>query len=163
MSTAFQQAAQRILELVMFENWLRFYFISEPAAGGLALAVPEQGIVRLREQYPQFMPLVEELNGKEISFERSRQAVCAFVATQLEGKIIASNTAGSVLDSTGFQLEMHLFNSWVQGHEEQLDRKFLDFSAWKRLFAEWRNSGKVQEWAADLAALDLTELNTTTQ
>ena len=163
MSTAFQQAVQQILELVMFENWLRFYFISELEEGSLALAVPEQGLTRIREQYPQFMPLVEDLSGKEISFELSRQAVCTFVATQLDGKAMPVNMADLVLDSASFQVEMQLFNSWVQGHEEQLDKNFLDFSAWKRLFAQWRNSDKVKEWAAGLASADLAEPNATTQ
>ena len=163
MSTAFQQAMRQILEVVMFENWLRFYFLSEPEGGGLAIAVPEQGISRIREQYPQLMPMVEELNGKEISFAGSRQAVCTFVASQLVGKSIPVNMADLVLDSAGFQLEMHLFNNWVQGHEEQLDKNFLDFSAWKRLFEAWRNSDKVKEWAASLAGAGLTEPNTTTQ
>jgi hypothetical protein len=163
MSTAFQQAIGHILEVVMFENWLRFYFISEPEEGNLALAVPEQGLTRIREQHPQLMPLVEELNGKEISFELSRQAVCTFVATQLDGKDMPVNMADLVLDSSSFQLEMHLFNNWVQGHEEQLDVNFLDFATWKRLFAEWRNSGKVKEWAASLVSAGLAEPNTTTQ
>ena len=162
MSTVFQQAVQRVLEAVMFENWLRFYFVSEPDGGSLTLAVPEKGLTRIREQYPQLMPLVEELNGKEISFELSRRAVCTFVATQLVGGSIPTHMAESVLDSAGFQLEMHLFSSWVQGHEERLDKNFLDFSAWKRLFAEWRNSGKVKEWAASLAGVGLAERNTTT-
>ena len=163
MSIAFQEAVRQILEVVMFENWLRFYFISEPEGGGLALAVPEQGIVRIRVKYPRFMPLVEELNGKEISFEFSRRAVCAFVATQLDGKAMPVNMADLVLDSAGFQLEMQLFNNWVQGHEEQLDKNFSDFSTWKRLFGEWRNSARVKEWAASLAGAGLAEPHTTTQ
>ena len=163
MSTAFQQAVRQVLEVIMFENWLRFYFISEPEGGGLALAVPEQGVARIRELYPQFMPLVEELNGKEITFELSRQAVCAFVATQFDGKTMPMNTSDSVLDSSSFQLEMQLFNNWVQGHEEQLDTNFLTFSTWKQLFAEWRNSDKVKTWAASLASAGLAEPNTTTQ
>ena len=163
MSTAFQEAVRRILEVVMFENWLRFYFLSEPEGGGLALAVPEQGLARIREKHPQFMPLVAELNGREISFELSRRAVCTFVAAQLDGKAMPMNMADSVLDSAGFQLEMQLFNSWVQGHEEQLDRNFLDFSSWERLFAEWRNSDKVKVWAAGLAGAGLAEANASTQ
>lgn len=150
MSTAFQLATRQILDVIMFENWLRFYFISEPEGGGLALAVPEQGLTRIREQHPQFMPLLEELNGREISFESSRQAVCTFVATQLDGKAMPVNMANLVLDSDAFQLEMQLFNNWVQGHEEQLDKHFLDFSTWKRLFTAWRESDKVKVWAASL-------------
>ena len=163
MSTAFQQALQRILEVVMFENWLRFYFITKKGENDLALAVPEQGLMRIRERYPQLMPLVEELNGKEISFELSRRAVCAFVATQLDGKAMPADMANLVLDSGGFQLEMHLFNNWVQGHEEQLDKNFMDFSTWQRLFKEWRNSGKVKEWAASLAGAGLAEASATKQ
>lgn len=163
MSIAFQQALQRILEVVMFENWLRFYFITEAGEDGLALVVPEQGLMCIRERYPLLMPLVEELNGKEISFELSRRAVCTFVATQLDGKAIAADMANLVLDSAGFQLEIHLFNNWVQGHEEQLDKNFMDFSTWQRLFKEWRNSGKVQEWAASLTSVGLAEAHTTTQ
>ena len=163
MSTAFQQAVRQILEVIMFENWLRFYFISEAEGGGLALAVPEQSVARIREQHPRFMPLLEDLNGKEISFELSRRAVCSFVATRLDGKILPVNMADSVLDSAGFQLEMRLFNNWVQGHEEQLDATFLTFSEWMRLFAEWRDSEKVKEWAAGLAGVGLTEPNAATQ
>jgi hypothetical protein len=158
MSTAFQRAVRQILEVVMFENWLRFYFIAEAEEGALALAVPEQGLARIREQHPQLIPLAEELNGKAISFELSRQAVCSFVATQLVGKAMPANMADLVLDSSGFQSEMRLFNNWVQGHEAQLDKNFLDFLTWKRLFAEWRDSGKVQAWAAGVA-----EVNATTQ
>jgi len=163
MSTAFQEAVRQILEVVMFENWLRFYFISESEGTGLALAVPEQGIARIREQHPLLMPLVEELNGKKISFELSRQAVCTFVVTQLAGKAMPANMADLVLDSASFQVEMQLFNNWVQGHEEQLDKSFLSFASWKQLFAEWRNSDKVQEWAAGLAGAGLPEPGVTRQ
>jgi hypothetical protein len=159
MSKEFQQAARQILEVVMFENWLRFYFLSETEGGKLALAVPEQALARIREHYAQLTPLAEELNGKEISFELSRQAICTFVAARLDNQALPVN---SVLDSSGFQLEMHLFNTWVQGHEEQLDTNFLDFAAWKRLFGEWRNSDKVKEWAVGLGS-GLTQASTTTQ
>jgi hypothetical protein len=160
MSAKLQQAVQQILEVVMFENWLRFYFLSEAEEGRLALAVPEQGLARIRELHPQLAPLAENLNGREINFELSRQTVCAFVAARLDGKAVPVNT---VLDSAGFQLEMHLFNTWVQGHEEQLDKTFLDFSAWKRLFAQWRDSDKIREWAAGLGGSGPAEADATTQ
>jgi hypothetical protein len=146
MSANLQETARQILEVVIFENWLRFYFLSEPEGGGLALAVPDQSLARLREQHPQLAPLAEELNGKEISFERSREAVCTFVAARLDDG--TTMPVHEVLDSAAFSLEMRLFNTWVQGHEEQLDAAFWDFSTWKRLFAEWRNSDKVKAWAA---------------
>jgi len=161
MSADFPQAARQILEVVMFENWLRFYFLSEPEGGGLALAVPEQSLARIREQHPKLLPLAEELNGREISFERSREAVCTFVAARLDGGL--HSPVHEVLDSAAFGLEMRLFNTWVQGHETQLDANFLDFSTWKRLFAEWRDSDQVKAWAAGLSAVDPGETNASTQ
>jgi len=50
----------------------------------------------------------------------------------------------TVFGSTTFQNEIQLFGVWVQTHEEQLDKGFLDFATWKALFAEWRNSDKVK-------------------
>jgi hypothetical protein len=160
MTAESQQSTRQILEVVMFENWLRFYFLSEKEGGALALAVPEQGLMRIRERHPQLVPLAEELNGKEVSFELSREAVCAFVAARFDGKAAPVNV---VLDGADFQLELRLFNTWVQGHEEQLDKSFLDFSAWTRLFEQWRNSDKVKAWAAGLGAADLTEASATSQ
>ncbi len=163
MSTAFQNSVRQILEAVMFENWLRFYFITEQEGNRLTLAVPEQGMARLKELHPHLVPLAEEVNGKEISFELSRQAVCTFVVTQIDGQAMPRNMADLVFDSSSFQLEMQLFNNWVQAHEDQLDAHFLDFAAWKRLFAEWRNSDKVRIWAASLESAALAESGETTQ
>ena len=152
MSEAFQGAVRQILEAVMFENWLRFYFITDLGEDRLAVAVPEQGLVRIRELHPELMPLVEELNGKEINFELSRSAVCTFVVTELDGQSMPRDMAAVVFDSAAFQLEMRLFNTWVQAHEAQLDETFMDFSSWQSLFTEWRDSDKVKAWAAASAA-----------
>jgi hypothetical protein len=152
-----QDAVRQILEAVMFENWLRFYFIDGKEEGSLVVSVPEQGMARIREQYPHLAPLALELNGRAISFELSRRAVCSFILTRLDGRAFPRDTADLVLNSEDFQLEMQLFGSWAQGHEEQLDARFVDFAAWKRLFAEWRNSDKVKAWAAQLARAAGTE------
>ena len=53
----FQNAVLRILETVMFENWIRFYFLTEkldaPVEEGaekpLFVAIPEQGMQRIKE------------------------------------------------------------------------------------------------------------------
>ena len=164
MSTDFQRAVQEILEVIIFENWLRFYFISSREQDEkLCLAVPEKGVERIRELHAHLVPLLEDVNGKEISFELSRRAVCSFVVTQLDGQSIPRNMADLVFESSVFQLEMQLFNNWVQVHEEQLDKDFLDFAAWKKIFAEWRKSDKVREWAASLESALHAETNATTQ
>ncbi len=143
-TTEFGKAVSAISEVMMFENWLRFYFITEED-GKLLIRVPDQGQMRLRENHPGLFSLVEEMNGKEISPEISRTAVCNYIASELEGSTFSSGTASRVFDSQSFQFEMHLFGTWVQSHEEQLDKSFLDFSTWRSLFSEWKASDKVRE------------------
>lgn len=158
-SQAFAQAVTHILEAVMFENWLRFYFITEKPGSGneekLFIAIPEQGLTRMQELYPHLMPLAESLNGKEIDFETSRSAVCTYVVTEVDGKRVPRNMSDMVFDSATFQTELQLFNTWVQAHEEQLDKGFLEFGAWRTLFAEWRASDQVKEWATQMSAAGL--------
>lgn len=153
----FAQAVQHILEAVMFENWLRFYFITEKPGDEekekLFIAVPEQGMRRISELHTQLLPLAESLNGKEIDFETSRSAICTYVVTEVDGKRIPRNMADMVFASDTFQMETQLFNTWVQAHETQLDQGFLDFSAWKKMFAEWRQSDAVKDWAVSFAAV----------
>jgi hypothetical protein len=145
---AFQKAVEQILEAVMFENWLRFYFISEKTGGAparddgapLFIAVPDKGMERIRKEYAHLLPMAEAVNGRNADFETSRRAVCAFVLEQLDGKTMPRDMAGLVLESATFQAQLQLFNVWVQSHENQLDEGFLDFAAWRSLFAGWRQS-----------------------
>ena len=155
----FQQAVVSILEAVMFENWLRFYFIAEKADADnvdgehtLYLAVPDKAMTRIREEYAHLLPLAESLNGKTASFENSQQAVCTFVVQHLDGKSMPRQMADMVFDSSSFQTRMQLFNAWVQMHEEQLEQTFMDFAQWRSLFAQWCETDKVKELAARLAA-----------
>ena len=81
----FAKGVQCILEAVMFENWLRFYFITEKlpadAAPGtepdLALAVPDAAMERIGKLYPHLAPLAASVNG-------SRRSSDSFDAKPLE-------------------------------------------------------------------------------
>lgn len=153
----FASAVQQVLEAVIFENWLRFYFISEKpdAADELYVTIPEQAMQRIQELYPHLAPLAHSMNAKVIDFETSRTALCTFVATELDGKRMPTDMSAKVFDSTSFQTEMQLFNTWVQAHEAQLDKAFMDFGMWRSLFAAWRTSDAVKEWAAEVHAASL--------
>ncbi len=153
-SEAFAKGVETILEAVMFENWLRFYFISEKPdqEDALFLAVPEQGMNKIKELYPNLLYLAELLNGKELTFESSRTALCTFVVTEVDGKLIPQNMSDMVFDSSTFQIELQLFNTWVQSHEDQLDEGFLEFGAWKNFFSQWRNTEEVKEWRLQMHA-----------
>lgn len=162
----FRAAVQQALEAVMFESWLRFYFIEElPAAGDagekapeapagaerLAIRVPEKGMARIAELYPNLLPLAESMNGHEVDFETSRRAVCTFVLGHLDGKTMPRDMATVVFESATFQTELQLFHTWLQLHEAQLDQGFQEFGAWRGLFAQWRATPGARELAEKLA------------
>ena len=138
----FQNAVFQVLEAVMFENWLRFYFISEK---------PEKGMERIKELYPHLLPLAEDMNGREVDFETSRRAVCTFVLDNLDGKSLPKDMTSTIFESATFQVQMQLFNAWVQMHESQLDQGFLEFGAWRKLFTQWRETPGAKELANRLA------------
>ena len=145
------KTADQVLEAVMFEKLAALLFHREkPDAheGGeapLFMAVPVKGMERISELYPHLLPLADAMNGKEVDFETSRQAVCHFVLEQMDGKTIPRDTAGMIFGSTAFQVRLQLFNAWVQMHESQLDQAFLDFGAWRKLFTEWTATPAARE------------------
>ncbi|MFV0423045.1 hypothetical protein [Oleidesulfovibrio sp.] len=150
MSTEFGTAVKKIAEVMMFENWLRFYFINEEEDSKLFIRVPEQAEERIQKDYPDVAGLLEFMNNKEITFETSRSAVCTFVATKLEGKSVRNDLTGRVFDSSVFQLQMQLFNIWVQSHEAQLDSSFMEFRTWLEMFEEWKKSDRVKEYVEEM-------------
>ena len=155
----FQNAVFQVLEAVMFATGRRFYFITEkPAAPAgpdgeapLFLAVPEKGMERIKELYPHLLPLAEDMNGREVDFETSRRAVCTFVLDNLDGKSLPKDMTSTIFESATFQVQMQLFNAWVQMHENQLDQGFLEFGAWRKLFTQWRETPGAKELANRLA------------
>lgn len=156
----FQNAVTSILEVVMFENWLRFYFIHERSnaddgpevAPTLVLEVPDKGMEQIRNQHPDLLPLAEAMNRSELTAELSRQAICNHVFNHLEGKVVERNRAGSIFESRSFQVKMQMFNTWVQANEAQLDEQFLDFASWRSLFAKWLETPGAKKMNSQLSA-----------
>jgi len=144
--TEFSKAVKSISEVLIFENWLRFYFINEEEDGKLFIRIPEKADMRIRENWPQIHSLADELNNKEITPEASREAIVVHVSNELDGNTMKAGMAERVFNSNTFQFEMHLFSMWVEGHESQLDQSFLDFGNWLSMFAEWKKSDKVKDY-----------------
>ena len=147
----FIKAVDTILEVVMFENWLRFYFINEMYEEEetkktddnnpkLFIVIPEKGMHKIQELYPSLYPLAKSLNNQEITFEVSQGAVCSYIVENIDGTLIPRDTAPTMMDSIAFQVRLNLFNTWIQLHENQLEQGFLEFGTWKELFTEWKNS-----------------------
>lgn len=144
--TEFSKAVKSISEVLIFENWLRFYFISEEEDGKLFIRIPEKADMRIRENWPHIHSLADELNNKEITPETSREAIIVHVSNELDGNSMKAGMAERVFNSNTFQFEMHLFGMWVEGHESQLDQSFLDFGSWLSMFSEWKKSDKVKSY-----------------
>jgi len=147
----FQKYVADILEVAMFENWLRFYFISEGKDdSNLKLELPAKSMDRIRELYPNLYPLAQKMDGKPVDFEISRNSVLEHIMGHLEGKSIPQGEVQRVLQSATFQAKLQLFHTWEQLHEEQLDNGFQEFGAWRSLFAQWLETPGVHELAQKL-------------
>lgn len=143
MKSDFENAVERIVQVVMFENWLRFYFISEEE-DTLLIRVPEKGMFMLQKHYPTFYGLAEGLNNREITHAASLNEVCLFVASEVSGNALPEALVSRVFDSPAFQIELQLFSSWVQNHESLLDERFMEFKEWLAQYDLWRKSDEVQ-------------------
>lgn len=139
-----------ILEIVMFENWLRFYFIEETKENDLLIRIPEQSFAQIEKLYPHLAPMADRLNNEIITHNSSMEAVCVHVATTLSGKTVSDTTIEEIFGSAAFQTEIQMFGTWVLAHETQLDEHFLPFHEWQEIFKEWRASAKVQTHADEI-------------
>ncbi len=143
MKPTIDQGIKRISEVVMFENWLRFYFIAEEGET-LYLRLPEKSIERLKEGYPNLHGLANSLNNQPITHKRSLDAICIFVASEIDGTALPEVLIAQVFDHYLFHLELQMFSTWVQNHEKQLDTVFMEFAIWQRMYEEWKLSDDVQ-------------------
>lgn len=139
------KAVERILETVIFENWLRFYFITQKDDDRLFLEVPQKSIEKIKKLYPALLPLADALNNREITFDISRGAICKYVLTELEGSLFPRGSGGELMNSGEFQDGLELFHAWLSLHEDQLDLGFLQFDAWLDLFRQWRASAGARQ------------------
>ncbi len=73
--------------------------------------------------------------------------MCEHVLVEVDGKTIPKEMSALVFDSLTFQVELQLFNTWVQGYEEHLDDSFLEFGAWRNFFSQWRQDESIQNLA----------------
>ncbi len=151
----FHEATEGMLEAVMFENWLRFYFLCEEERPGeeepgLRVVIPERAMERIRGLYGPLARLAEAVNGEEATLARSRDAVCDYIRTEMEGELIPAGSVASYFDTRAFQTALQLFNVWVQACEDFLDRQFLDFGQWRSNFQAWRASDQGRSVAAQI-------------
>ncbi|MDO5536113.1 MAG: hypothetical protein Q4F72_01080 [Desulfovibrionaceae bacterium] len=151
----FAKAVNRMMDAIIFENWIRFYFLGEEEVEGaeeplLMVAIPEKAMEQIQQRYGSLHDMALALNGREASLDSSRSAIVNFIRQELEGTLIPVGTVASYFDTRAFQNNLNLFNAWIQAAEEMLDRQFLDFDQWRDLFAEYRDSDAGQKLMAQM-------------
>lgn len=124
-----------ILELILFENWLRFYYLDESSG---RLVIPGEALTSLKKIQ---VALAEDLNGKRVELSASRDALLA----QFRQVVPDDVSLQQVLGSAEFIREMDTFQSWLQLHAAELAAKNLNFVNWLALYERWKtiyNSGQ---------------------
>lgn len=130
-------AVREVAKVFHFEFWLRYYFIQE-AEDGLRLVLSPEQEMQMRRSFPEMWELVERLQEEPLSPQLSQQAVGEYLQLYVEGKKFAPNTVPNVLDSKDFEVEMYLFDTWVELHEDQLMEKIYGFDWWMHVYEKWR-------------------------
>ena len=100
----FQNAVFQVLEAVMFENWLRFYFYYRKAGrarragrrGAAFLAVPEKGMERIKELYPHLLPLAEDMNAGKWILKPPAGPCARSCWTTLDGKSLPKDMTSTI-------------------------------------------------------------------
>ncbi len=97
--SGFQNQVNAVLEVVMFENWLRFYFIQQGAdEDDLKIVLPAKTRDRIAELYPGLNPLAEKLDGRAIDFETSRNSVIDHIMKEIEGKSMPKGESAKIFN-----------------------------------------------------------------
>ena len=153
----FAKAVNRMMDAIIFENWLRFYFLAEDESveegqeeAKLRISIPEKAMAQISQRYGALKDMAEALNGSEATLENSRSAVVNFVRHEVEGSLVPTGGLAACFDSMLFQNSLHLFNAWIQAAEEMLDKTFYDFDQWRDLFASYKDSPSGQKIMAQM-------------
>lgn len=147
---SYDEAVAEVMQVVRFENWLRFYFIQEEEEGKLKTIIPEDALADIKAKYGEMAELAEIMNGEAIDFEASCNNVCTHVAIHIDLAKYGNDIVSRVFDGFEIKKEQHLFGLWLQGHEEKFDATFTSFDDWEKEYAEWRQTDQVKAYAEDI-------------
>lgn len=145
----FDRAVGDVVEIIMFDQWLRHYFTRE-RDGKLFLEIPEETMGFIRREHPGLFALAEPLNNKEITYQICQDNLCSFLATSLDGNKYADGVVTSVFDSRQFKIEQYVFSLWLKGHESYLDEAVRPFAEWREMYEGWKQMDEVRDYILKL-------------
>ena len=121
----------RLLRALLFEQWLRFRFLCEEPDSKeprLFLRVPEARRTELMGSHPEFLPLLDCLDGREPDAAAAQAAIVGF-SRACSGEV----ATGHILSDPEFQAEVFRFQQRVEAEAETLDPE-ISFDSWLNLF-----------------------------
>lgn len=148
-----KEAIRDLSRVFQFELWLRFYFIHEDE-GKLSINLGDEMLQKMEEKYGHLAELARTLSEREITPEECRKAIVEHIMHQFDGVKYDVGFVPRIMDHAVFKGEIQLFNTWAGLHEEQLDRKVLDFDKWIEIFDEWKSSESAQKVNMTLGTQD---------
>ena len=90
------------------------------------------------------------MEGVSLSPELSQRVVVEFLQLHMDGVKYPPAAINDVLDSKEFSVEMQLFDTWINLHEEQLMQKIYGFDTWMHIYREWKDTDKTKQMAQAL-------------
>lgn len=154
--------AATLLEAIRYEHWLRFYFLELPddeEALTAVLRVPAAAAEASRRAEPHLFPLLEAMQGREVSLDGARDAVFRFVAGCAHADADDPAFGEGLFQLIGdpdFRRGLDAFHGWVQelangeaadpagaegvpenGPETAREEAVPSFAQWQAAFEAW--------------------------
>ena len=145
----FDAAAKEMLDIMIFETWIRFYFLKQEGEN-LRVEIPEETMKYLKENTSQYYDLAELMNNDAIDFEKSQQTVCSYINARLDGQKYETGMVMGVFDSKQFKISHYIFTLWLKRHEQVFDETPHTFEEWLESHWGWRDMDEVKNYQKKL-------------
>ncbi len=113
-----------LIQAIISEQWLRFYYISELENGQLYIQITHDTLQFFQKKYPQLYPLIKKFNGIFVDANISYEKIHS-ISFEKYGSAIYN-----VMNSTSFQKLVTNFQQWVQEKTVFLEKTLFSFEDW---------------------------------
>ncbi len=148
-SVSVKNAIKDALEAFQFDQWVRFYFVTQKGEE-LWIEIPDEVMVELRKDKPHLYRFADLVNNGQTDYKRSQDNLCSYIASRLDGRKYEQTVLPQVFDNATFKLEMYVYNVWLKMHEKYLDEEYMNFDEWMEMYNGWYSLDEVQEYRAKL-------------
>ncbi len=131
------KAQTEIMDAIIFEQWIRFYFIDEMKTAGEskeAVLIPNKAMERIHKRYGKLAFIAELLNYKPVHAPTSKAVIMAYIKMKLCGSVIPADCKLESCLDTSLAVRLRVFNLWVRQNITMLSKRSLAFDRWCNLF-----------------------------